>query len=367
MESWPADGSQAVPPNLRFIAFRFDLPQLPPGEIHLENMAAGVAVDVAPMQSTCAAIGWPSGACAVAQPMLSLEPNQSYKMFWQLPDINSAPETWSAVFHTQPSTDNTPPSWQPASCALDETEVEFGCILQWDVGFEARVFLSEAARVWLRCNDKRSSAVAHRGTAWLAITDLPSGSQMPLELTVADAADNAMRARLEITTVDDLPTLSISKVMANPRGPEPQQEFIEIHNFGGKPIELLGFQLSDDAAREGDVIQQALALGPQRRALLVASDFDAQAASDALIPPGLPLIHLDESLAYGGLSNAGEPLYLRDNHGRRLSGAPPMAMPKPGGCMVRTSPNPRSDRADHFSYEPRGECAPGSPMLANDD
>ena len=123
-------------------------------------------------------------------------------------------------------------------------------------------------------------------------------------------------------------------------------------------IDLDGFALADQSTRVGDVVMGHVMLPARGHALFVSDSFDAAKSAggrDAAIPAGVPLVRLGTSLGSGGLSNAGEELFLRDALGRRLSAAPAIATGA-GRCLLRVSENPREGSVDAFAV---GACTPG--------
>ncbi len=105
-------------------------------------------------------------------------------------------------------------------------------------------------------------------------------------------------------------------VHPNPVGPEPAQEFLELENLSGLPMELEGWELTDSLEKAGDLLP-AFRLEPGARVRVAGKNYD----------PGFPgeppaegdLIVLDSSLANAGLGNSGEPLYLFDIYGDLVS------------------------------------------------
>ena len=133
----------------------------------------------------------------------------------------------------------------------------------------------------------------------------------------------------------------LSEVLANPHGPEPAQEWIELYNDGSRGTSLKGWRLRDSGAQT--VLPDAwLAAG--QYALLVREDFEPNAVFDPPPAPETNLIRLAR-LGKNGLSNAGEPLELTQSDGRRASMIPQPIKTKPGRSVVRRA-------GDHADEEP---------------
>jgi hypothetical protein len=130
-------------------------------------------------------------------------------------------------------------------------------------------------------------------------------------------------------------------------------------NRGDTPIDLDGFSISDDAFDEGEPIERSAVVHPGARVLLVPDGFDPEEARDDPVPPGAAIVRTGTSLAGSGLSNSGEPLFLRDPAGRRVSAAPAVPRPRAGVCLVRVSEDVRDGSAGSFDYDGEGRCTPG--------
>jgi len=154
--------------------------------------------------------------------------------------------------------------------------------------------------------------------------------------------------------------LSIAEVRADPLGPEPAQELVELLNYGTVPIALDGLSLGDRLDAVAPPISTTALLGPSARALLVADAFDGHEPSELQPPAGALLVRVGTSLASGGLRNSGEALYLRDPAGHRLSASPAHPSPRPGVCIVRSDDaDMRSGAPSAFVRDPDDSCTPG--------
>jgi hypothetical protein len=139
--------------------------------------------------------------------------------------------------------------------------------------------------------------------------------------------------------------VAIVRVHPNPVGPEPAQEFLELQNLSGLPVELEGWELTDSPEKAGDLLPAfRLALGARVR--VAGKNYDPAFPGEP--PAEGDLIVLDSSLANAGLGNGGEPLYLYDVYGDLVSryggwintsGAPGVSVRRitAGACDVSTS------------------------------
>ena len=141
----------------------------------------------------------------------------------------------------------------------------------------------------------------------------------------------------------------LTETRDNPYGEEPEQEYIELYNAGDATVSLQGFTVSDDPHREGQRIDADVAIFPGEALLLVSDAFDPEAVEEA-VPPGTRLIRMGSSLVRSGLSNAGEPILLRDAEGRRVSFIPVLQdAAREGECRSRSA-------TGHIALRP---CSPG--------
>jgi hypothetical protein len=177
-------------------------------------------------------------------------------------------------------------------------------------------------------------------------------------LRVADLAENQLEIPLCGALPSDLATLTIDEVRADPLGPEPAQEYVELLNFGTEAVAMEGFFLTDDAFTPGHALSMPSPLLPGERILVVGPDFDRHEPSDGAIPDSLRLLRLESPLS---ISNEGSALFLRDAMAHRLAAFPRLAPAKAGQCTARLSTSePRSDAARDFAQDPDGRCTPGT-------
>jgi len=352
-DSWPADGTAGVPTELPLIALRFD--DLVRGE---DIAVVGDAGRVRGQLQTiaCEEVGWDGGDCRAILPSGALRPFAEYRIEVGegLLDRSGAPVgPWSATFTTGDQ-GAAPLTFLETPCHIDEAPAGPGCVLADDRSLTFRARVTQPVRAFLSGASVRDRMVANRGEVWLRLAPLVPGSRFEGDLLLLGLGGESHLERLPFVLPEELLPLTIAEVRANPLGPEPRQEYVEVLNFGSMPVSVAGLALADRPDRVGDVISTAQLIAPGARALLVADAFDPLDATDPPVPPGVPLIRIGTSLASAGLSNAGEPLYLRDSEGRRLSAAP--ALETEGGeCLIRDG-SVRSGDEDTFTI---GPCTPG--------
>lgn len=362
-DCWPADGRSGVAPNLAFAVVHFD--GNIEGEqqgIRLEN-ANGSAIPVAVRKEPCSRVGWNAGVCVVLEPDAPLESHARFRFVVDdsVRDARGAPvDAQSFSFDTASDVDRDSPKLLALPCAIDESELAIGCGLIDDQNVRLRVHANEPVRLQLIGTEQDVSLTAPRGDAVIELRDREPDSLIEMQLTATDEAGNRTIAPLTLRMASELARLSITEVRADPRGPEPDQEFIELLNYGEASIDLKGFSISDSPDDPGIVIEQSQLVFPNARALLVADDFNAEELQDDAPLPGTLLVRVGKSLTRSGLANAGEDIFLRDPTGRRISAAPSVPQPRSGVCIVRVCNQMRTGEQDCFSYDPNDRCTPGS-------
>ena len=137
---------------------------------------------------------------------------------------------------------------------------------------------------------------------------LPPSTAATVTVNATDLAGNtAVSAPLAFTTPVALPPVAITEVLANPAGPEPQQEYVELRNLGDADVPLGGLRLQD--SKGGDDLP-AETLAPGGYALVVTATYDPDEGSDPAPRAGTLLLRVDTRLGSDGLSNSGEAVQL---------------------------------------------------------
>jgi hypothetical protein len=361
--SWPADGATGVGTNLDAVVVAFDGTvqngehgvwlQGPDDLAVAAHVAAGECAAIAPEQAYA--------FCVRVEPTQRLAPNAAYTLVVGAAaiDLHGAPVgPWRAQFRSGSGGDPNPPRLVSPACAIDEQAIALGCALIDDASVALHVVADEPVSMRLRAGEMQATALAPTGDALLQLRGLPPDRAIALELALTDSSGNTTELTADARTLPPLPTLSISELRADPLGPEPQQEFVELWNYGEHAIDLDGFTLSDKRDDPGQALPAAR-VEPHARVLLVADAFDPAEPRDVQPPPGATLIRTGKSLATSGLSNNGEALFLRDALGQRVSAAPASPRPRSGVCNVRISDDMRDGSDGSFDYAASAGCTPG--------
>lgn len=251
-----------------------------------------------------------------------------------------------------------PATFLPMECAVHERAVEVGCLHIDDRSIEVRFRANGTVRAWLQVGEQRVGMLAASGGGRLRVGGLDSGSRVHSRFFWQSLDEHIGVHPSTVLIEEPMAPLYITEVLADAVGDDSAGEFIEVWNAGMESLDLSGMRLSDDPNASGDRLPAGWALGAGERALLVGENFDAVQAG---IPPATLLIRLDGPLASGGISNAGEALFLWAADGRLLSAAPPLPRTVPGRCAQRATPDGRDGRVGSFGYDERGSCTPGFP------
>lgn len=159
-------------------------------------------------------------------------------------------------------------------------------------------------------------------------------STATLNVAAIDDRGEIQRSMFTFATLASMPHLLLNEVYANPLGPEPGQEWVEILNDGAMPAELGGYVLIDVG---GETILPPGALLPGSFALIVNQTFIEDDGVDPAPEPGSLVVRVPK-LGHVGLTNAGEPLSLRDPSGVVISRSPVGPKTKAGMSLARISP-----------------------------
>src|SRR5690606_33259326 len=171
-----------------------------------------------------------------------------------------------------------------------------------------------------------------------------------------------------------LPRARLTEILANPSGPEPDAEVIELL-AGPDGGSLDGVYLADTSLVEiraawstgnapGDPLP-AIELLPDGVAIVVGSDYGLEPGDDPQPPGGTRLIVVDKSLATSGLKNAGEPvtLWAQTEHGPAVISSygnwiDTRAKAHEGRSVVAGSDG--CDLPDRWRSHPFGRSTPGT-------
>jgi hypothetical protein len=185
-----------------------------------------------------------------------------------------------------------------------------------------------------------------------AVKGLSPLTHLTLSGTATDLAGIETAFTVEGDTSAAVPHVVINEVLANPTGPEPAQEWVELVNDGLTKVPLAGFVLEDDS---GGVSLPNAIVAPGAFVLLVSESYVPGDGSD--VPPraGTPLLRV----AHLGLSNGGETLRLRSPDGSSVSSFPALASRAAGVSVARRVPEALDDEPRSFGSSDGEGASPG--------
>jgi hypothetical protein len=262
-----------------------------------------------------------------------------------------------APFTTRAQDGQESAPWQGRPCAVDEQALPFGCALLSDTSMTLQLFHNPGLRVVAQLDDQRLALLPTAAAGTARFSELVPEHSYTLQLDTYDASMHNERRTWQLQTPAALPTLAITEVRADPNGPEPAQEYVELWNFGAAAVAMGGLLLSDSPAELGVALPDEPRLEPDAHALLVSDAFDAADARDEAPAAGALLVRMGKTVTRAGLANAGEPLYLRTADGQRISSAPGQPAARAGQCLVRTRVD--ADRLEDDDAWSLAACTPG--------
>jgi len=313
---------EAVPTNLEEVVTTFARPvaieRLSGATLALEGEDGGTIELASP--TACA--GWVPGFCLRWALPGALMPSTRYRLGGgALVDRRGAAAVVPGMgewFVTGEGEDRAPPS-----LAGVWGEIRGPCLNVGDAGEEAR-----RLQVGLSEGTGDSAAAAGEGALEVALrlpAGLGEGAVVEVMVEIRDRAGNAAAVGVA-RTVSEAPAspvpLGIAEVLANPAGPEPAQEFVEIVDLRGEgpPVEVSGLWLADrpwaevrarlaEGAAVGDAVP-AFTTSPGQRTVIVGAGYAFGDPRDPDPPASATVVRLGTSIGEGGLRSAGEPLSL---------------------------------------------------------
>ncbi len=239
----------------------------------------------------------------------------------------------------------------PATCTAEEIAIAAGCAVVEDDRMTLRG--PDGPLLWLLTAPGLEVARVTRDGSSTSIKGLTPSSSIELSVHTLDATGRWTDVRVAVQTGPARPHFVLNEVYANPVGPEPAQEWIEIVNDGTVAGDLGGLWLGDAA---GEVELPSAFVGPGAFAVLVGAAYSEDGEYDAPPAVGSRVVRL-EKLGTNGLSNEGEPLRLRDPSGVVLSRFPALPKPKAGLGVARVAPDAPDDQEASFA---RWAATPGA-------
>ena len=235
-----------------------------------------------------------------------------------------------------------PAAVKPLACRADEVQIGPGCGVVEDDQIVGRS--PHAPLLWAASGGAVDSVFATAPGDAFVLGPLPVDTDVLLALATFDVAGVASRATVRVKTAAARPHVILNEVLADPVGPEPAEEWVELLNDGQVAADLTGYVLDDLG---GETPLPSATLAPGAFALLVGADFVADDGFDPKPARGTLILRVPR-VGSRGLSNEGEPLTLKAPDGSTVSAVPPSPKPKSGMSVARTSPRAPDGLASSF-------------------
>lgn len=243
---------------------------------------------------------------------------------------------------------------KPLSCSSTEIALGPGCATVGDDRLVMRSPLEPT--VWALEIGDESVVAATRGGEPLVVKGLVPGRDNRVNGSATDVTGRETPIDIVVSTSAPRPHVVINEVLANPLGPEPDQEWVEIVNDGSAAVDLLGFRLGDAGS---DLQLPPATLTPGQFALVVMDTFDARSSLDVPPAPGTLLLRLSR-LSQSGISNAGEALSILTPDGSIVSEFPAVAALKAGVSVARAHPWDLDEDRSAFAVSAAPGASPGA-------
>ncbi len=237
-------------------------------------------------------------------------------------------------------------------CPLGQLPLGLACVT--DVADDRlRIEAPDGDLLWLFSDGRRLDFVTAQRGGLFVVQPLAPSTPTPLTWAMFDIAGRSQSGVARLFTQPPMAHPVITEVLANPVGPEPDQEFVELYNDGLVPADLGNFTILDIGGTTG--LPSGVLLMPGAFALVVNEVYDVDAEYDPSAADGTLIVRVAK-LGKGGLKNDGEPLKLVDGDGRVVSRFPPLPKPQSGISVQRINPKVSDSDVDGFV---RGEPTPG--------
>lgn len=259
--------------------------------------------------------------------------------------------------------DTDPPEILMPVCAPYETPSDPVCLTQGPAVAAVRLITDEPTRL---------TVVAHGGDAAqplqggfrtvhvVLVRNLPTDEDSTLLLHLDDPNDNRTEFTASIRGGEG-ETVVITEVLADPLGPEPAQEFVEIFNYGLQAVDLSNWMIDDEADCNGDLIAEGTWLHPGQAAILVSDKYNPENPVDVSPPPGTLIIDIGASIGTSGLKNSvSESIELYDATGALVSQFnQPHLKPKEGISLMKVLAELPEIVPDTWQYNADNTSTPG--------
>jgi Lamin Tail Domain len=246
--------------------------------------------------------------------------------------------------------------YEMPSCELNEQAIGPSCVRVLDD--RAVVTVRDANwLIGLEMGERRWVNTVGPNEPWV-VRPLEPSSELEGVLRVVSSQGEEQRFDISWKTLQSSAHVIINEVMANPAGPEPHQEWVELYNDGTLDVSLAGWRLQDAG---GSTELPSVILRSGGYGLVVGEGYESDSWVDRPPASGTLLVRVS-SVGKSGLSNGGEPVRLVGPDGVTASAIPAIASKEQGWSIVRVAPDALDSLSRSFGFGMDG----GTPGAPND-
>jgi len=279
-----------------------------------------------------------------------------------LPPMLEIPGLVGGVVQIEPTTFEPPGEVvneiDPLECNDDEIPFGLGCAVVMDDRLGIRT--PAADLLWGIAGSGIEMVTKSASKGKFLLKGFPPNTDIALEVVTIDSLGRTRRDSFTATTKPLSAHVVLNEVLANPVGPEPHQEWVEIYNDGQIATTLAGYRILDIG---GDTVLPDVVLPAGQFALVVNESFVEDDEVDVGPPPEAMLVRVP-ALGKSGLSNSGELLRLVVPEGNTISRFPALPKPKAGNSVSRRTPDATDGVSSSFAIT---EPTPGLRNIVTDD
>jgi len=227
-------------------------------------------------------------------------------------------------------------------CGPGEVRFGPGCVLVEDDRLIGRA--PEALVLWGIAGEGLDVVMTTEGGQRFVLKGLLAEKAIALDVATVDVWGRGSRETFEATMLSPMAHVVLNEVLANPNGPEPHQEWVELYNDGLVEADLGQLSVCDIG---GETALPSVLLPPGRFGLVVNETYVPDDEVDVAPAEGTILVRVP-ALGKGGLSNGGEVVRLVDGRGGIVSRFPAIPKPKAGWSVSRVSPDAPDGVSESF-------------------
>ena len=255
---------------------------------------------------------------------------------WVLPPVVEIPQLGEGMVQVEPISfwpvQGVANEIVPLECVEEEVSFGPGCAVVMDDRIIVRG--PEADVLWGIAADGIDIVTKTVNKERFVILGLLPETDIGFDVVTIDSFGQTLRQSFITTTKSITAHVVINEVLANPIGPEPHQEWVELYNDGQVETSLSGYRILDIG---GETVLPDVPLLAGQFAVVVNETFVPDDEVD-VAPAAEAVLVRDPALGKSGLSNSGELLRLVDPEGRTISRFPALPKPKAGQSVSRRTP-----------------------------